>query len=141
MSMEIHVLSDKKLPSASAWQNAIEAEGYDLVLDPEAEFDLMNGFMPATLRGAPSGFEGYHDDVQEVMEAYADMPYFQSCPAWSHVLSLRWGGVFHEALSACMAAVAYAKATGGVIYEPQAGRALTLDEARELVHEFETLAR
>lgn len=35
MSMEIHVLSDRRLPSVAAWQQAIDAEGFDLKLDPD----------------------------------------------------------------------------------------------------------
>lgn len=140
MSMEIHVLSDKRLPSIAAWQQAIDTEGFDLKLDHEVEFDTASGFLPAMLRGKQSGFESYHDDPRELMESYADVPYFKSCPAWKHALSFRWGSLAHEGVSVFMAATAYAKATEGVVYEPEEGKALTLDEARQLVRDFEKLA-
>lgn len=140
MSMEIHVLSDKRLPSIAAWQQAIDAEGFDLKLNPEVEFDKASGFLPALLRGKQSGFESYHDDPRELMESYADVPYFKSCPAWKHALSFRWGRLAHEGVSVFMAAAAYAKATDGVVYEPEESKALTLDEVRQLVRDFEKLA-
>jgi hypothetical protein len=132
MSMEIHVLSDKRLPSIAAWQEAIDVEGFDLNLDPEVEFDKASGFLLAMLRGKQSGFESYHDDPRDLMEGYADVPYFKSCPAWKHVLSFRWGSLAHEGVSVFMAATAYAKATEGAVYEPEEGRVLTLDEVRQL---------
>jgi len=140
MSMEIHVFSDKRLPSIAAWQQAIDAEGFDLKLDPEVELGTASGFLPAMLRGRQSGFESYHDDPRELMETYADVPYFKSCPAWKHVISFRWGSLAHEGVSVFMAAAAYAKATDGVVYDPQEGSVLTLDEVRTLVGVFEKLA-
>ena len=92
------------------------------------------------LRGRQSGFESYHDDPRELMETYADVPYFKSCPAWKHVISFRWGSLAHEGVSVFMAAAAYAKATDGVVYDPQEGSVLTLDEVRTLVGVFEKLA-
>jgi hypothetical protein len=140
MSMEVHVLSNKQLPSIAAWQQAIDAEGFDPKLDPEVKLDVASGFLPAMLRGKQSGFESYHDDPRDLMEGYADVPYFKSCPAWKHALSFRWGSIAHEGVSVFMAATAYAKATGGVLYEPQEGKVLTQDEAHELVIVFEKLA-
>jgi len=46
MSMEIHVFSDKPLPPIAAWQQAIDAEGFDLKLDPDVEFETASGFCP-----------------------------------------------------------------------------------------------
>jgi hypothetical protein len=130
MSMEIHVFSDKPLPPIAAWQQAIDAEGFDLKLDPDVEFETASGFLPAMPRGKQSGFESYHDDLREFIEGYAHVPYFKFCPAWKHALSFRWGSLAHEGVSVFMAATAYAEATDGVIYDPQEGEVLTLDEAR-----------
>ncbi len=140
MSMEIHVFSDTRLPSIAAWQQAIDAEGFDLRLDPEVELAAASGFLPAMLRGRQSGFEIFHDDARELMETYADVPCIKSFPAWNHVISFRWGSRAHEGVSVFMAATAYAKATGGVVFEPEEGKGLTLDEGRELVGVFEKLA-
>jgi hypothetical protein len=137
MSMEVHILSNVRLASIAEWQNAVDSEGFDLKLDPEVQFHTASGFLPALLHGKQSGFECYHDDIREFVETYSDIPYFKSGPDWRYVLSFRWGSRAHEGVSVFMAATAYAKATGGVVYEPQEGRTLTLDEARHLVGEFE----
>ena len=75
-----------------------------------------SGFLPAMLRGRQSGFEIFHDDARELMETYADVPCIKSFPAWNHVISFRWGSRAHEGVSVFMAATAYAKATGGVVF-------------------------
>lgn len=137
MSMEIHVLSNKRLASIAEWQQAIDFEGFKLKLDPTVPLDAARGFLPALLHGKQSGFECYHDDIRDLMETYGHVPYFKSGPAWKHVLSFRWGSLLHEGVSVFMAGTAYARATGGVIYEPEEGRALTLDEARETACQWE----
>jgi hypothetical protein len=140
MSMEVHVFSNERLPSTAAWQSAIDAQGFDLKLDREVEFEFSIGFLPALLYGKQSGFECFHDPFDDLKETYADLPYFKSCPDWNYVLSFRWGSIAHEGVSIFMAAIAYAKATDGVIYEPQEGRTLALDEARIWVRDLEKYA-
>jgi hypothetical protein len=140
MSMEVHVFSNERLPSIASWQKAIDADGFDLKLDPEVQFESASGFLPALLYGKQSGFECYHDPFDGLKETYHDLPYFKSCPDWKYVLSFRWGSIAHEGVSIFMAAIAYAKATGGVIYEPQEGRTATVDEARTWLQDLEKYA-
>ena len=141
MSIEIHVLSNRQLPSIAAWQEAIDAEGFDLILDQEVQFEAVRGFLPAMLYGKQSGFECYHDDFSELKGTYDNVPYFKSCPGWKQVLSFRWGSLAHEGVSVFMATIAYAKATEGVVYDPEEGKILVLDEVRTLVGVFEKLAQ
>jgi hypothetical protein len=140
MSMEIHILSDRLLTSIAAWQAAIDAEGFDLKLDQEVQLQTTSGFVPAMLHGKLSGFECYHDDFRELKASYSDVPYFKSCPDWKQVLSFRWGSLAHEGVSVFMASAAYAKATEGVVYDPEDGKILTQKEVRALVGVFEKLA-
>jgi hypothetical protein len=67
------------------------------------------------------------------------VPYFKFCPAWKHALSFRWGSLAHQGVSVFMAATAYAKAAGGVVYDPQEDEVLTPDETRQVVSDFEKL--
>src|SRR2546423_1621429 len=94
MSMEIHVLSDQRLLSVGAWQQALDAEGFSLNLSPEMQFDALRGFLPARLRSKASGFECYHDNARELMDAYAETITFAR--AWKYALSFRWGSSLHE---------------------------------------------
>ncbi len=137
MSMEIHVLSDKRLPSIAEWQQAIDSEGFKLKLDPEVQFDAVKGFLPALLHDKQSGFECYHDDARELMETYAHVPDLKSGHPWKHALGFRWGSLAHEGVAVFMAATAYAHATGGVVFEPEEGKIMTLTESRELARRWE----
>ena len=54
MAMEFFVLSDRRLASIAEWQQAITAEGFQLLLSTETPFEALNGFLPAQLiRNAP----------------------------------------------------------------------------------------
>jgi hypothetical protein len=137
MSIEIHVLSDQRLPSIAMWQEAIESEDFalKLKLSRDTQFDEVSGFLPALLTDMESGFECYHDDARELMEAYANSVEFDH--VWKHALSFQWGSIMRESVSAYMAATAYARATGGVVFDPQDAKIMTPAESRDVVHQLE----
>jgi len=64
-------MRDSTLPTVDEWNEAIKAEGFDLVIDL---FDLRedDGYLPATLKGEESGFEWYLKHVADMQE-YPDM--------------------------------------------------------------------
>lgn len=140
MSMEVHVFSDRQLPSIAAWQQAIDAEGFDLKLDPGVQLAEASGFLPARLHGKQSGFEAYHDDASDLMAACMEIPDVRFARAWKFAISFRWGSLFHEGASAYMAATAYARATDGEVFDPEEGRILTLAEARAAAAGMEKFA-
>lgn len=43
MSMELFVLSDRRLASIAEWQRAINAESFPLRLSPETPFEELDG--------------------------------------------------------------------------------------------------
>ncbi len=136
MSLEIHVLSNRQLHSTAEWQTAIEAEGFRLNLSTEGELTEANVFFPAVLNDTKSGFELYHDEARELTTNYA--AYGVKIEGnWRHALSFRWGSLDHEGISAFMAATAYARATDGVVFDPQDGRVMSPDESREIAKKWE----
>jgi hypothetical protein len=112
MSMEIYVLSDKRLASLAEWQEAIDAEGFGLELGAERSFDELRGHLPAQLGDERAGFECDHWDAADLMDTYPGLDYGRR---WGHALAFRFGGDVHACLGAYMAATAYARATGGVV--------------------------
>jgi hypothetical protein len=134
MSMEIHVFSDRTLSSIAAWQEAINAEGFDLQLSAEASLPAVKGFPPARLGDRTTGFECYHDDPRELLIGYQGI---ESGHEWRHALSFRWGGDLVECLAAHTAAAAYARATEGVLFDPDSGELLTSQQAVDRVREIE----
>ena|SRR5579884_1345191 len=131
MSMELCVLSDMRLASMAEWQRAIDAEKGSLQLSAEGAVGEVNGFLPANLQGKQTGFECYHVDPHEITETYDNLQFGR---AWKYGLVLVWGGDFAEMKAAWMAASAYARATSGVVFDPQASQLLTASEAFEFAH-------
>lgn len=125
MTMQIYVLSDVRLKSISEWQNAIGREGFPLLLDDEdpRELSEITCFVSAILEQKRTGFECYH--------SYG----VRFDRDWKYVLELVWGGDFTEMQAATMAATAYARATSGIVFDPQAGQFLTASKAFEAVQE------
>ncbi len=108
-----------KVPSASQWQAAIDAAGFDLKLDPSLEPFEHSGFLPCTLFGADSGVETYYDPASEVIsdpdllnELYGGRDF---------CIRFRWGGSFREAACAMILSYSLAKSCGAVVsYEGDA---------------------
>ncbi|HEY1980930.1 MAG TPA: hypothetical protein VGH13_12670 [Xanthobacteraceae bacterium] len=134
MSMEICILSDTQLSSISEWQRAIDAEGFALRLSHDEPFTEINGFLPSILRDKKTGFECYHVDPRELVDTYDNVQFGRE---WKYALELVWGGDFIEMQAACMAATAYARATSGIVFDPQASRLLTPSQGVKVVQDNE----
>ena len=136
MSIEIFVLSDKRLSSIAEWQQAIDAEGFDLRLATSRSFDELSGHLPAHRGQQHAGFECDHWDPKEVMDE-------EFCGAidfgrpWTQALAFRFGGDFHALWGAYAAAAAYAKATEGVLFDSESGEVLPPDKAAQAAREIE----
>jgi hypothetical protein len=133
MSIEMHVLSDKRLSFTAEWQAAIDAEGFPLKL-MDVDFERISGFLPAHLNGKPTGFECYHDLGDEFIREADDLHFDH---AWQFVLGFRWRGDFDELQAAWMAGAAYAVATNGVVLDDEGGTFLTAVDARETARKIE----
>jgi hypothetical protein len=134
MSMEIHVFSDRPLASMADWQQALVGEGFDLRLSAARPLEALGGFLPVQWGDKQTGFECYHDDAGELMVAYVGAGFGHP---WQYALSLRWGADLAACVTAYMAATAYAKATGGVVFDPEDGKILSPHEAQETIREME----
>jgi hypothetical protein len=110
MSIEIFVLSDRQVGSIAEWQKPIDAEGFPLRLSEKRPFDALSGHLPAELGGRDAGFECDHLDATELMAHYSAIDFGHP---WTFVLAFRIGPNFNALLGAHIAAMAYARATGG----------------------------
>jgi hypothetical protein len=139
--MELHVLSDRRLALTQDWQRAIDAEGFPLQLEPNVQLASVNGFLPAQLRNEAAGFECFNDDARRTEEFLGDANFDKQ---WRFALGLRWlGSSTKELQAAWMAAIAYAEATKGILFDHEDGRVLRPDEARialgNITREFASL--
>jgi len=135
MAMELWVLSDKQLGSIADWQAAINAEELPLILSDERPLDKINGFVPARLRGQPTGFECSYWPAAKFM---GDISMVDFGHAWKHVLAFRWSANFNELRAAWIAASVYARATDGIMFDDQEGKIRDAAEAvRTAQREYE----
>jgi hypothetical protein len=136
MSIEIFVMSDRRLTSMADWQQAIADEGFDLRLDASRPFETLGGHLPAWRGSEPAGFECDHWDPVDLLddEDLADIDFGRR---WTQTLAFRIGGDFLALWAALAAATAYARATGGVVFEGEGGEVLTPDKAADMTHAIE----
>ena len=134
MSMELYVLSDVQLPSIAAWQQAIDVDGFPLRLFTGRPFAELKGVLPIQLRDRQAAFECDHWNAAELMTELSDVDFGHS---WKFVLALRWTGNPYEGIAAYMAGSAYAKATGGVVFDCEEGKTVSSERASEIAGEIE----
>jgi len=108
--------------------------GFALTLSTARPIHGLEGFVPAQSGEMESGFECYHDDDSELLVAYASVDFGHP---WRFALSFRWGGNLAACLAAYQAGAAYAKATGGVLFDPEQGEILAPQKAVEAARQLE----
>lgn len=126
MSIEIFVLSDRRLDSIAEWQQAIDKEGFDLRLDSSRPFEAQSGYLPANRGELHAGFECDHWDPNDVFENCPDIDFGR---AWSIALAFRFGGDFLAMWGTYAAAAAYSRATDGVLFDGESGDIMQPDKA------------
>lgn len=134
MSMELFVLSDMRLASIDAWQQAIDAGGFPLRLSSDRPFEKLRGVLPARLNDRQTAFECGHWDLGDLVETYVDIDFGHR---WKCVLSFRWGSNVYDGIAAYMAGSAYARASGGVVFDCEEGKIISPERAGEIAGELE----
>jgi hypothetical protein len=134
MSIEIFVLSDRKLASIDEWQEAIDREGFDLKLDRSGTFAALSGHLPAHRGEQHAGFECDHWDPADIIDTCDDIDFGRR---WTMCLAFRFGGDFYALWGANAAAAAYARATDGVVFDSESGEVCQPDRAVELTRQLE----
>jgi hypothetical protein len=138
MSMSHSVFSNRKLSSFADWQAAIDAEQLGVTLDASRPFDEIQGFLPARFEEHDSGFECDHCDGDLLIETLKDLTEqgFDVGGSWLHMLSFTYGSDARELRCAWLAGAAYAKVTGGVLFDGEEGKTYAADvvvaKAREV---------
>jgi hypothetical protein len=133
MSMEAFVLSHRRLDSVVDWQRAIDGAGFSVQLMTERAFLSLSGHLPAQWRETEAGFECGHGDAAELIAAYPEIAFHGR---WKHLLALRWS-TLPACAAAYLAGAAYARATNGVVFDPQEARLMTPQEVHKVAIETE----
>ena len=136
MSMELYVISPKRLDTIQEWQKAINEFQFSIKISEDVDFEKTSGFLPLLLNGKLSGFECDHWAINDMKESLS-FHHIALDPSWKHVLAFRWGGNFDELICATQASIAYAIATGGLIFDPQEGEIFSNEKSLQLAKNIE----
>jgi len=134
MSIEILVLSDTQLNSAGEWQSAINVEGFPLHIVDNTPLDGRGGSLIAHLRENKTCIEYRFEDFDRLKDSYKEKNFGRD---WKYLLAIPWIQGFDGVTAAWMAATAYARATDGVIFDPQEGKLFSPVEAFNIIQDLE----
>jgi hypothetical protein len=135
MSMEICVLSDVRLSSIAEWQTSIETDSLPLRLPREKPLvESGGGNLRAQLRDKETMIEYSAVDFSELKQTYGNVDFGRE---WRYVIAFIWSSDFDEELAAWMAATAYARASGGIVFDEHEGKLLTPEESIQVTREIE----
>lgn len=135
MSMEICVLSDVRIASISEWQTSIETDSFPLRLPREKQLaESGGGNLRAQLRDKETMIEYSAVDFSELKQTYGNVNFGRE---WRYVIAFIWSSDFDEELAAWMAATAYARASGGIVFDEHEGKLHTPEESVQIAREIE----
>ncbi|MEO8679781.1 MAG: hypothetical protein ABI665_12085 [Vicinamibacterales bacterium] len=109
----------ERLPTAPAWQLAIEQAGFPLQLDSNLDLATLMGIIPAQFAGEPTGFEYFLETDADIPDGFppgAEGRALHTCVSLVSRSTV-------EGLAAVAAAAALALVTSGVLYDDAEGRA------------------
>jgi hypothetical protein len=112
------------MPTPAAWQQAIRDAGFPVELDTDIDPDTFSGFLPCKLRGALSGFEYFATRLSEAEAAGAGAP-----AGADFCVTLVTHSDLREFACSAAAAGALARASGGLLVDPQSGESVAAADA------------
>lgn len=128
MSIELHIfLSESPVPTIKAWQDAIDAALFPLVLNADIDLRSHRGFLAAKYNGKETGFEFYLDAASDIIATYPHIA--ANTGPRTICATFRWGGDLLEMCAALSAAASLAKLTNGLYFYPDDDIIYDADEA------------
>lgn len=127
---------DAELPTITAWQAALDQAGVGIVLEGVGDLRKHTGYLPATHRGHPSGFEWFFGPLAENFPG--DLPdgldgreYVINCVTYSDMRELVCGLVACSVLSQLVGGVFLDEESGSLL-EPPAALAQALSHEQHI---------
>ena len=133
MSIEIFILSDTQLDSIAEWQRAIDAEEFPLRLADDIPLDTRGGSLVAYIDDSETRIEYRVEDFGRLKDLYKAVNFGRD---WKCLLAIPWIHGFDGLTAAWMASTAYARATGGMVFDPQEGKVFNSSMALEIVRDI-----
>lgn len=134
MAVEMHVFFRGRLPNKRELSRAMGDLGFPLSI-AAGSLEKQRGFMPMKLRRDETGVEFDVFDGRAVVEEIGGK---DVDPRFERSANFRWGGDEDEMLAGLCAAAALAKLVNGAVFDAEAGKLLSAEEAillaRETLH-------
>lgn len=119
MSVDLIVyLRRAGMPKASRWAEAIRNAGFPVDFEYDFDSESAAGFRPCTFRGELSGFEYYSSHLSEEERDQRGAP-----PECDFCVNLVTHSDLRDFATSLIAASVLAEITGGVLVDPQSGKA------------------
>jgi len=134
MSMEIYVLSPRRLASMRKWQETAIDLLFPIKFSELLPLDDVRGFLPVSWKDRNTGFECDQWAVEDIQGTYKDVKIDQS---FTCALAFRWGADFNELVAALQAAASYAVATDGMVFDCETGKIYSAAHAVKIARETE----
>jgi hypothetical protein len=134
MSMEMYVLSPRRLTSMDKWQESAEDLRFPIKFPEPLLIDEMRGFLPVYWKNRKTGFECDHWVVEDIQETYKAVKIDQR---FTSAIAFRWGADFNELVAAWQAAAAYAVAADGIVFDCETGEIYSAARAVEIARDTE----
>lgn len=131
--MEFYVLCKKSIESTHMLQKSIDVLGFDLRILSQRNIDHGSGYLPAEWKTQEAGFEISPFPPNELIETYPETDFDG---VWPHVYALSFG-TLAGCVGASIAAAALARATDGMVFDPQDEALMASDDAAALAAENE----
>ena len=133
MAIELHIfVSAAGVPTACAWQEAINQAGFPALLDTAVDVQIHTGFWPASYKGKPTGFEFYLTPTTDFLKTYPHIA--GQVGDRATCATFRWSGNLLEMCAALSAAAALTKLTDGIYFYPDDDIIYGADEAVQATH-------
>jgi hypothetical protein len=108
---------NEKLPTIAQWQAALDAAGVGVVLENIGDLRKHSGYLPATYRGQPSGFEWFYGPIADNFGG--DVP--DGLDGRQHVINCVTHSDMRELACALAACAALSELADGLLYDEESG--------------------
>lgn len=124
MSVDIFVfLALNRAPDFDAWQKAMRANRPEMHFVAPVDLAKHSGFLPLVVDGKTTGFFFFRNDAKELVSMVA-----AAGVSGGVAYQLSFSGDAHECIAAMRSAEVLVKNFGGVAFEPQGGKVMTIKD-------------
>ena len=130
MSVDIFVfLALNRAPDFNAWQKALRADRPEMRFVAPVDLAKHSGFLPVFVNGKRTGFYFYKNDPKDLASDYPIVAADGLSNGVAYQLS--FGGHSNECVAAMRSAEVLVKSFGGVAFDPQGGKVMTVQELED----------